>query len=34
MNERRLMWVVKGALAATLLAGLLFPDIPGVVGKG
>ena len=34
MNERRLMWVVKGALAATLLAGLLFPEIPGVAGKG
>ena len=31
---RRLMWVVKGALAASLLAGLLFPDIPGVAGKG
>lgn len=28
------MWVVKSALAATLLTGLLFPDIPGVVGKG
>ena len=28
------MWVVKGALAATLLTGLLFPDIPGVAGKG
>ena len=34
MNERHLMWVVKSALAATLLTGLLFPDIPGVVGKG
>ena len=34
MNERHLMWVVKGALAATLLTGLLFPDIPGVAGKG
>ena len=31
---RRLMWVVKGALAASLLAGLLFPGIPGVAGKG
>ena len=31
---RLLMWVVKGALAASLLAGLLFPDIPGVAGKG
>ena len=28
------MWGVKGALAASLLAGLLFPDIPGVAGKG
>ena len=34
MNERYLMWAIKGALAATLLAGLLFPDIPGVAGKG
>ena len=34
MNERRIMWGVKGALAASLLAGLLFPDIPGVAGKG
>ena len=34
MNERRLMWVVKGGLAASLLAGLVFPDIPGVAGKG
>jgi len=34
VNERHLMWVVKGALAATLLTGLLFPDIPGVAGKG
>ena len=31
---RRLMWVIKGALAASLLAGLLFPGIPGVAGKG
>jgi hypothetical protein len=28
------MWVVKGGLAASLLAGLVFPDIPGVAGKG
>jgi hypothetical protein len=28
------MWAVKGALAACLLAGLLFPGIPGVEGKG
>ena len=28
------MWGVKGALAASLLAGLVFPDIPGVAGKG
>ena len=34
MNERHLMWATKGALAATLLTGLLFPDIPGVAGKG
>ena len=34
MNERRIMWGVKGALAASLLAGLVFPDIPGVAGKG
>ena len=33
-SGRRLMWVVKGALAASLLAGLLFPGIPGVAGKG
>ena len=32
--ERRLMWATKGALAACLLAGLLFPGIPGVEGKG
>jgi len=31
---RRLMWAVKGALAASLLVGLLFPGIPGVAGKG
>ena len=34
MNDRRFMWVVKGALVVTLLTGLLFPDIPGVAGKG
>ena len=34
MNERRIMWGVKGALAASLLVGLVFPDIPGVAGKG
>ncbi len=34
MNERRIMWGVKGALAVSLLAGLVFPDIPGVAGKG
>ena len=32
--ERRLMWATKGALVACLLAGLLFPGIPGVEGKG
>ncbi len=34
MTHRRAMWAVKGALAACLLAGLLFPGIPGVEGKG
>ena len=34
MNDRRFMWVVMGALVVTLLTGLLFPDIPGVAGKG
>ena len=34
MNDRQFMWVVKGALVVTLLTGLLFPDIPGVAGKG
>ena len=34
MSERRIMWGVKGALVASLLAGLMFPDIPGVAGKG
>ena len=34
MAHRRAMWAVKGALAACLLAGLLFPGIPGVEGKG
>lgn len=34
MNERHLMWVVKSALVASLIAGLVFPDIPGVAGKG
>ena len=34
MNERQLMWLVKGALAVSLLVGLVFPDIPGVAGKG
>ena len=34
MNDRLFMWVVKGALVVTLLTGLLFPDIPGVAGKG
>ncbi|MBC8363677.1 MAG: hypothetical protein H8E59_01580 [Actinobacteria bacterium] len=34
MNQRRLMWTVKGALIACLLAGLVFPGIPGVEGKG
>jgi|TARA_B100001971_G_scaffold104813_1_gene96498 hypothetical protein len=28
------MWAVKAALAACLVAGLLFPEIPGVAGKG
>ncbi len=28
------MWAVKAALAACLLVGLLFPEIPGVAGKG
>ena len=34
MNDRLFMWVVKVALVVTLLTGLLFPDIPGVAGKG
>tara|TARA_B110001454_G_scaffold111363_1_gene104571 strand:+ start:5164 stop:5751 length:588 start_codon:yes stop_codon:yes gene_type:complete len=34
MNMRRLMWTVKGALVVCLLAGILFPGIPGVEGKG
>ena len=33
-SERRAMWAAKAALAACLLAGLLFPEIPGVAGKG
>ena len=34
MNERQLMWLVKGARVVSLLAGLMCPDIPGVAGKG
>lgn len=34
MNQRRLLFAVKGALIACLLAGLIFPGIPGVEGKG
>jgi len=33
-SERLAMWAAKAALAACLLAGLLFPEIPGVAGKG
>ncbi len=33
-RQRAAMWAVKAALGACLLAGLLFPGIPGVEGKG
>ena len=31
-RDQRIMWAVKAALVACLLAGLIFPDIPGVEG--
>jgi len=34
ISPRKFMWVVKASLAACLLLGLVFPDIPGVAGKG
>lgn len=34
VSQRKFMWVVKASLAACLLLGLVFPDIPGVAGKG
>jgi hypothetical protein len=34
MKRRQAMWAVKGTLLACLLAGLLFPGIPGIEGKG
>ena len=33
-RDRRIMWIVKLVLAGCLLVGLVFPDIPGVEGKG
>ncbi len=34
MRARHLMWAVKFSLVSCLLTGLVFPDIPGVAGKG
>lgn len=33
-RDQWIMWSVKAALVICLLAGLMFPDIPGVEGKG
>ncbi|MGE4567429.1 MAG: hypothetical protein AAEB43_07190, partial [Acidimicrobiales bacterium] len=34
ISPRKFMWAIKASLAACLLLGLVFPDIPGVIGKG
>ncbi|MEE2769424.1 MAG: hypothetical protein VX833_09445 [Actinomycetota bacterium] len=33
-RDRWIMWIIKLFLGGCLLAGLLFPNIPGVEGKG